>query len=310
MSLIKKPAQLEVPKTVKAMIYGQAGMGKTTFALSAPKPLLLDFDGGMHRVHIGHMTDSVPVTNWNEATDVLREDLSAYNTIVVDTVGKMMDYIILHVCRGVIPQIRDWSRINQEFSNFTRNVAALGKNVIYVAHRDVRKEKDDNVFIPALRDKSYTAIVSELDLLGYLEAKGARRTVTFNPTDRNDGKNTCNLPEQMDIPTIVDRDGNAMPNTFFTTHIIAPYMDRQQKRLQESKAYDSVIAQLKENILLITDALSANDFVDRIDTFEHTGNSKAVAGRLLANRAKELGLVLNRNKRYEDTKKQTLNTLL
>ena len=47
MSLIKKSNELVIPTTVKMMIYGQAGMGKSTVALSAPKPLLLDFDNGV-----------------------------------------------------------------------------------------------------------------------------------------------------------------------------------------------------------------------------------------------------------------------
>jgi hypothetical protein len=300
MTLIRKPAQLDVPTTVKAMIYGQAGMGKSTLALSAPKPLLLDFDGGVHRVNMGHQVDTVPIHNWKEVGDVLKEDLSAYNTIVVDTVGKMMDYIILYVCNGGIPQIRDWSKINQEFSGFTRNISALNKNVIYVAHRDVRREGDDNVFIPALREKNYTAIVTELDLLGYVEAKGATRTITFDPTSRNDGKNTCNLPGLMEIPTVVDKAGNALPNTFFQTHIIMPYNANQQKRTEAVKAYDAVIAKLKDSIALITDCLSANDFIDRIDAFEHIGNSKAVAGQLLAAKVRELGLKFNKEeKRYE-----------
>jgi hypothetical protein len=299
MTLIRKPAQLDVPTTVKAMIYGQAGMGKTTLALSAPHPLLLDFDGGVHRVHLGHQVDTVPVRSWKEANEVLKEDLSGYHTLVVDTIGKMMDFIILFVCNGGIPQIRDWNRINQEFSNFTRNVSALNKNVIYVAHRDVRKEGDDNVFIPALREKSYTAIVTELDLLGYVEAKGTTRAITFDPTSRNDGKNTCNLPGLMNIPTVVDNQGNALPNTFFQTHVITPYIANQQKRVGVARAYDALMAEIREHILLITDDLSANDFIDRIDVFPHTGNSKAVASNLLAAKARELGLKLNQEKRYE-----------
>ena len=34
MSLIKKSNELVIPTTVKMMIYGQAGMGKSTVALS------------------------------------------------------------------------------------------------------------------------------------------------------------------------------------------------------------------------------------------------------------------------------------
>ena len=87
MSLIKKSNELVIPTTVKMMIYGQAGMGKSTVALSAPKPLLLDFDNGVKRMNMAHLEniDTVQVTSWNDVQQVLQEDLSAYQTIVVDT---------------------------------------------------------------------------------------------------------------------------------------------------------------------------------------------------------------------------------
>lgn len=299
MTLIRKKTELEIPQKIKALVYGQAGMGKTTLALSAPKPLLLDFDNGIHRVNYGHQTDTVQIHNWSDALDVLKEDLSAYETIVVDTIGKMLDYIITYVCPVANPRIQDWGKINQEFSNFTRSAASLNKNVIYVAHRDLRKEGDDNVFVPALREKSYTAIVTELDLLGYVEAKGTARTVTFNPTSRNDGKNTCNLPGLMNIPTVVDKDGKALQNTFFQSQIISPYVANLAERNAEAKAYEKVITELKEAIELITDEVSANDFISRIDSFVHVGNSKAIAGQLVAKKASELGLKLNAEKKYE-----------
>lgn len=300
MSLIRKPAELEIPQKIKALIYGQAGMGKTTLSLSAPKPLLLDFDGGVHRVNYGHQCDAVQVKNWNEALDVLKEDLSAYETIVVDTIGKMLDYIITYVCPVGNPRIQDWGKINQEFASFTRNVSALNKNIIYVAHRDLRKEGDDNVFVPALREKSYTAIVTELDLLGYVEAKGTTRTITFNPTSRNDGKNTCNLPGLMNIPTVVDAQGKALANTFFQTQIIAPYVANLSHRLETAMAYEAVITELKDAIALITDELSMNDFISKIDNWNHVGNSKAIASKLVADKAAALKLTFNKEaKKYE-----------
>jgi len=301
MTLIKRPMELSVPTKIKALIYGQAGMGKTTLALSAPKPLLLDFDNGIHRVNYGHQADTVQIHNWQEAKQVIQENLSLYDAIVVDTIGKMMDYIISYVTNGGIPQIRDWNKINQEFSTFVRDISMMQKNIIFVAHRDIRKEGDDNVFVPALREKSYTAIVTELDLLGYVEAKGNTRTITFDPTSRNDGKNTCNLPGLMNIPTVVDADGQALQNVFFQTQIIAPYVANLEARLNAAKAYDSVIAEIKDNIDLITDDVSANDFISRIDSFDHVGNSKAAAGQLMCSKALELGLKLNKEKKYEKT---------
>ena len=55
MTLIRKSTELTIPQSVKSLIYGQAGMGKTTLALSAPKPLLLDFDNGVKRVNMTHL---------------------------------------------------------------------------------------------------------------------------------------------------------------------------------------------------------------------------------------------------------------
>ena len=245
MSLIKKSNELTIPSTVKMMIYGQAGMGKTTLALSAPRPLLLDFDGGVKRGNMAHLdgVDIVQVTSWQDVQQVLQENLSAYQTIVVDTIGKMMDFIITYKCGTRQPQIRDWGGINAEFSWMTRTLSSLNKNVVFVAHRDTRKEGDDTVFIPALREKSYNSIVTELDLLGYLEMKNEngvqRRTITFDPTSRNDGKNTCNLPGIMSVPGIVDAAGNpTAKNNFINTQVIAPYLNLLAVKKAHQEQYD------------------------------------------------------------------------
>lgn len=307
MSLIRKSNELEIPTTVKMMIYGQAGMGKTTLALSAPKPLLLDFDNGVKRVNMSHLdgVDTVQMSSWNDSQQVLNEDLSSYQTIVVDTIGKMMDFIISYKCGTRQPSIRDWGGINQEFSWLTRTLSSLNKNVIFVAHRDSRKEGDDTVFIPALREKSYNSIVTELDLLGYLEMKSEngrqRRTITFDPTSRNDGKNTCNLPSILEVPSILDANGKPIAkNDFINAKVVSPYLTMLAAKKAETEKYNKVLNEIKENIALITDAQSANDFISRIDQFEHVGSSKQMAGQLLSAKAKSLNLILNKERKYEE----------
>lgn len=310
MSLIRKSNELVIPTTVKMMIYGQAGTGKSTVALSAPKPLLLDFDNGVKRINMVHLEniDTVQVTSWSDVQQVLQEDLSGYQTIVVDTIGKMMDFIITHKCGTRQPSIRDWSGINAEFSWLTRTLSSFNKHIIFVAHRDTRKEGDDTVFIPALREKSYNSIVTELDLLGYLEMKSEsgvqRRTITFDPTSRNDGKNTCNLPSVMEVPTILDRNGNPLAkNDFITINIINSYLGMLQAKKEAREKYDKVVEEIKENIEFITDAQSANDFVSRINEFEHVGSSIKLAGSLLREKAKALGLVFDKEtKTYSDAR--------
>lgn len=308
MSLIRKASELSIPNTIKMMIYGQAGMGKSTLALSTPKPLLLDFDNGVKRINMSHLEgiDTVQVGAWQDVKDVLQEDLSAYQTIVIDTIGKMMDFIITYKCGTRQPQIRDWGGINQEFSWLTRTVGNLNKNVVFVAHRDTRKEGDDTVFIPALREKSYNAIVTELDLLGYLEMKNDNgrqmRTITFDPTSRNDGKNTCNLPGVMTIPTIIDAQGKpTAKNDFIEKQVIVPYLGMLSAKEKDIRKYNELLAEIEEGISQITDAQSANFFIDHINDYKHVGSSLMKARSLFSARVKELGLVYNKDtKAYED----------
>ena len=311
MALIKKSTELVIPATVKMMIYGQAGMGKTTLALSAPKPLLLDFDNGVKRVNMAHLEniDTVQVESWSEIQTLLQQqqaELSPYLTIVVDTIGKMMDYIITYCCGTRQPQIKDWGRINQEFTWFTRALSSLNKHIVFVAHRDSRKEGDETVFIPSLREKSYNSIVTELDLLGYLEMKSDRgvqsRTITFDPTSRNDGKNTCNLPSVMQVPTILNSKAEpTAANDFIVTKVINPYLAMLKVKEEERKRYEALVAKIEEDVNLITDANSANEFAAHINEYEHIGSSKAKARSLFGARVKELGLVYNsETKTYTD----------
>lgn len=309
MSLIKKPSELVVRTKIKALFYGQAGMGKTTLGLSAPKPLLLDFDGGVGRVNYTHTKDTVQISNFKEALDVLQEDLSEYESIVVDTLGKMMDFAIIHVCGNAIPRIQDWSKINAEFNSFVRIASSLNKHLIFIAHRDVRKEGEDNVFVPAVREKNYSTIVTELDLLGYMEMNKSVRQITFNPTNRNDGKNTCNLPECILIPISVDKDGNGIKNDFVENYLLMAFEKNQLARKEVGAKYDKVVQELKHEIMLTTDENSLNDFVTRIDEFEHVGNSKAVAGKEVGLQSKKLNLIFDKEtKKYAPAPPEAKNT--
>lgn len=307
MSLIKNSTELVIPSTIKMMVYGQAGTGKTTFALSAPKPLLLDFDNGVNRVNNEHLKTAgiVQIHSWDEALQVLNEDLSAFQTVIVDTAGKMLDFIIAKKCGSRQPSIRDWGGINQEFNGFTRSLSMLGKNVIYIAHRDTRSEKDDTIYIPMMRNKNFSAIVTELDLLGYMEMRlengKVNRTITFDPTERSEGKNACNLPSVMNIPTLIDKSGKiTADNDFIMEKVMAPYFTMLQVKRDEQIAYIEVAKQIVEQIELITDAQTANDFIKKIGDFKHVGSSKELARSLLVRKTTQLGLTFNKDtKSYE-----------
>ena len=149
-------------------------------------------------------------------------------------------------------------------------------------------------------------LVAELDLLGYMETKTengiVKRSITFDPTPRNDGKNTCGLPSVMIIPEIINRANGqtTAPNDFIQAQIIEPYKAMIEVKRSEAHKYEQVMDEIREAIELVTDEASANDFIERIDEYEHIGSSKKQAGILINEKAKSLGLVLNKStKRYE-----------
>ena len=72
---------------------GVAGIGKTTLALSAPKPLLIDLDNGIKRVAPRFRKDTDIVSSYEELINDLNGDLSAYETIVVDTGGRLLEFL-------------------------------------------------------------------------------------------------------------------------------------------------------------------------------------------------------------------------
>lgn len=308
MSLIKKPSELNVQTKIKALIYGQAGMGKTTLALSSDKPLLLDFDGGVHRINYGHQVPTVQISKWEDCEEVLKEDLTEFKTLVIDTGGKMLDYMGEYIIRknpkmgksnGALT-LQGFGERKGMFRQFCKTAMLMDKHLVFIAHRDTQKNGEEIRYIPMFGGSSYDDLVTDLDLVGYLEANGKKRVLTFDPSDHNDGKNTCNLPATMELPLVVDQAGNALANTFLVDRVINPYIANLEKRKADGQKFDEVMREIKLAIEGIHDAETANEFIANIDVYEHTGSSKAVTKQLLTAKAKSLNLTFNaQTKKYE-----------
>ena len=311
MTLIRKASELEIQGKIKALIYGQPGMGKSTLAVSTPKPLLFDFDGGVHRINYHHLenVDTVQIKNYQNFLDVLQnENLGAYETLVIDTGGKMLDHMSEYIIKNDPKKGRSNGMLTLQgygerkglFTSLVKKISVMGKHIVFVAHRDTKTEGEDTRYVPQFGGSNYDALVTELDLVGYMEANGRQRTITFDPTDRNDGKNTCNLPAVMQVPAIVDENGSpTSKNDFMSEKVIKPYYARLEQRKQAGKDYQKIIEDVKENLLLATDAATLNDCVERIVEWDHIGNSKTASGKLIKEKANELNLKLNKDKVYE-----------
>ena len=216
--------------------------------------------------------------------------------------GKCLDYMADYIIRrnpklgksnGTLT-LQGYGERKAEFSALCKRISLMNKHILFVAHRETRTDGDEVRYVPLFGGSNYDSLVTELDLVGYLEANGRKRVFTFDPTSRNDGKNTCNLPSTMDIPVIVDESGNPTGNNnFFFERIIQPYIKRLESRKVEGIQYTEVIDNIKEQVEQITDELSANDFVQRIDHIKHIGTSRLMAAKLVRERCTQLGLKFN-----------------
>lgn len=298
MGLIKKKMELVFQPKIKMLIYGQAGVGKTTLALSAPKPLLIDCDNGVHRVNYGHIGDTVQVSSYQDVLDVLNEDLSAYESIVIDTGGKLLDYMAEYIIannpklgkKNGSLTLQGYGERKMEFSAFCKKVTSLNKHLIFVAHRQTQQEGDNFRYVPLFGGSNYDSLVTELDAVGYLEANGKDRVITFDPTDRNDGKNTCNLPPAIKLPLVVDANGNALTNDFIEKHVINAYVARLAKAKEDAEAYNLVVIQIENMVNACKDAKDLNGCILQMKDFNHVGSSKDKARYLISNRAKALNV--------------------
>lgn len=309
MGLIKKPNELTVKTSLSALIYGQPGMGKTTLALSAPHPLLLDFDGGVHRVNAAHRVDTVQISKWEDVNEVLSSpEAIEYATYVIDTAGKMLSFMDMYIMQNN-PKLRKsdgtlslqgYGVRKNMFIDFVKRITIMGKSVIFVAHEREEKVGDEKQIRPEIGGSSAGDLIKELDLVGYIEAIGKKRTISFNPCEKFYGKNTCNLPERLEIPTIIDANGSPIGTNNFMSKIIDSYSTYQAKQTELSSEYEALMDVIKENIEMVTDVVSANEVAASIAKMQHIFDSKLRAGVMLNEKCKSLGLKFNKlSKQYE-----------
>lgn len=310
MSLIKRPSELEVKQTLTALIYGQPGAGKSTLACSAPNPVMLDFDGGATRINGAHQVPTVQVRKWEDVGGALEEikEAAEFQSIIIDTVGKMMMFLEGYIKRTNAKMrnydgsltLKGYGLRKQMFLNFIKEVSVMGMNIIFVGHEIEQKRGDDTIIRPEIGGSSTNDLMKELDLVGYVETIGQSRTISFDPCDRYYAKNTCNMAGIIKLPVLTDKDGNAVGENKFLQQVIEAYKQRQKHNIELTSQYEQLCQLIRENAAEVSDADSANDYIEWVKSLAHLMNSKAVALTCLQSRVKELGLIYNKKKsRYE-----------
>lgn len=311
MSMFKKPSELAYNSTIKALVYGQPGLGKSTLALSTPNPVLFDFDGGIQRVNGAFQCPTLQVQNWNEVLQALQEletQSNDFKTIGIDTAGKMLDYMSTYIIqqdnrlgkRDGSLTLQGFGARKIMFINFLKRVSMMGKHVIFVAHEREEKDGDIRIVRPEIGGSSAGDLIKELDLVGYMQAIGNKRTISWTPQEKFYAKNTCNLPPMQEIPVIIDAQGKIIGHNEFMSNIFDNYDSYLKQESNTRKEYDELISEIEGEVACICDAEQANSYVLSMKDKKQIWDSNAHAKSLITDRCKELGLKFNKNtKKYE-----------
>lgn len=265
---------------ITVALYGDPGVGKTTLAFSADKPLLFDFDNGAHRA--SNRQDTVRVSAWADVENVTLDDLAPYNTIIVDTAGRMLDRLAADIISkdvkmgkaGVLSQ-QGWGRLKTRFVAWLKMLNDSGKDVVLIAHGT---EKMDGETVNARLDVqggSKDEIYKSVDAMGRVYIRNGKRVLNFDPTESAFGKNPAGFGI-IEIPSPVPRD--------FLASIIADTKAALNAQTEAQREAAERLEQWREAIELLE---TADDFNGKLADIK--GQPRPIQ-QLFASAAKAKGL--------------------
>lgn len=220
--MIKKPNELiSENQKIRMLIAGYPGIGKTTLALSAPKPLLVDVDLGINRVMASARKDFIQPNNYEELLEDLKGDLSDYETLVIDTGGKLLELMKNYVIKNDVKNakkdgslsLQGYGAVAREFSRFMDNCYYnLRKNIVIVFHAVEEKDEEQTKLRILVEGSTKNTVWQNVEIGGFMEIIGKKKTIGFDNCERYFAKASFGIKGVMEIPEL---DGTK-PNDFLT----------------------------------------------------------------------------------------------
>ncbi|HEX7039075.1 MAG TPA: ATP-binding protein, partial [Trueperaceae bacterium] len=269
------------------LIYGMPGIGKSSFGFTAESPLLLDFDGGAHRS--AFRQDIVPVGAWSEIATITAEDLKPYKTVVLDTVGRALDFLSAELIaenpklatKAGALSLQGYGALKSAFASWLGRLNSLGLDVIMIAHdKESTNERDVKIVRPDVTGGSYNEIFKLADSVGYMYADGKKRVLDFNPTENYVGKN----PAQFDVIEIPDY--NREPR--FAGRLIVEIKSALGQLSAEAQKVVTAVNAFRDRMPEIETAEEMTALLAEVDKLEEP--VKAQCKRVMLDRCNELGL--------------------
>lgn len=278
------------PITVSNIVmeyHAAPGAGKTSLGFTAEAPLLLAFDSGVYRAAM--RKDCVIINDWQEIASLSADDMKPYKTVVVDTVGRAVEALIVDLIKrdpkngkNGTPSIQGWGVVKSAFTNWLNYLRSLGLDVVLISHLDEKVKGDDIIERIDVAGGSKNEIYKSADVMGRIYLQNRKRFITFSPSDTAFGKNPAQLPPI----EIVDGDEQALAK------IIAEIKGKLNALTGEQAEYLKALDPWTAKLATVNDAASLNAFV--AEAKEAPELVKDGLRRMVRAKAKELSLTADK----------------
>ena len=242
--IVKATEPLNI-KNIIVTLVGKPSVGKTSLAMTAKRPILLDFDNGVHRAK--NRRAFIAITKWSDIAQLELADVAEYDTIIIDTAGEVVEHIRVHLGGNMSPQ--KWGQAKSIFQEFITKIRSFEKDIIIIGHAKEDKKGDSDIVRIDVGGSSKGLINNKTDIMGYLTILGGKRVLSFDTTDEVIGKNCAGILTQ-EIPDCSD--------TTFLARLIEDAKSSINAKSQE-------IIDLEKNAQEVRDIIDTTDVVDGLN---------------------------------------------
>lgn len=301
---IRQPEEiLGQKKRIRMLIAGYPGIGKTTLALSAPRPLHIDCDFGLDRVEARYRVPFIQPQSYDELlADLVPENLRDFETLVFDTGGQLLTLMSLWAMKkdpkygqrdGTL-SLKGYGFVGKEFMRLMDYCFyELKKHIVMVFHAVEEKDGDNTRLRIKVEGQTKNNVWEPMDLGGFMEMHGNDRVIGFSNCERYFAKGTRGIKGVMKVPEL----GPDKPNDF-----VARLFDLYNKQAadevrmaeEQKGAYEAVMEKGQAIIAKIEDANTANQAVEEMKQLEHVLTSHQELAYLFSQKVAELNLVLDK----------------
>lgn len=310
--MIRKPAEMiNTENRFRVLIAGYPGIGKTTLGLSAPKPLLIDVDFGINRTMASVRKDYIQPESYDELLNDLKGDLKDYETIVIDTGGKLLDLMKAYVIKNDIKNakkdgtlsLQGYGAVGREFSRFMNYIYfELRKHCVIIFHAVEEKQDEETKLRILVEGSTKNTVWQNVELGGFIEMRGNKKTIGFDNCERYFAKSSFGIIGNYTIPELEGTQANDFLTKLF---------EQANKNIQEeSKVFEEERKQYQEIMDTLNPTIenmtieNVNEVMEIIKTAPHILTVEKEAKAHFAEKIKELNLVWNKDKQQYEVKQE------